>query len=239
MRWLANHFLKRSSTSKVQTNPESSAGTTQVLAPEGGPRADDSASINDRPSEDRESSVTTSGMGPKRIPLDHGHRPYSTSPDAAVSVPLVGPVPLHEVLERRRKQHIEDALQGAIQRGDFDNLPGRGKPFPPHVLDPANDRLDAGTVMLNAGFVPRWVELRQEIERDTAACLAIVWRTEHFPPTVNRNIPVDQVRTYIANIREKARLYNLIVPTLSLQRSIPDLTALEQRVRRAAGVDSD
>ncbi|KAA3632181.1 MAG: DUF1992 domain-containing protein [Proteobacteria bacterium] len=59
----------------------------------------------------------------------------------------------------------EQRIREAIERGEFDNLPGKGEPV---VLD--DDTLVPDTlrvayrILKNAGFVPPEVELRREID---------------------------------------------------------------------------
>jgi len=72
--------------------------------------------------------------------------------------------------ERRdRGEHPALAIiEDAIKRGDFDNLPGKGKPlnFDPNEL---NDPLGfAGKVRKNANISTPWEELQREIEALTA-----------------------------------------------------------------------
>jgi hypothetical protein len=66
----------------------------------------------------------------------------------------------------------EEKIREAVRRGDFDNLPGAGKPLPDEddlALVPPDLRM-AYRVMKNAGYVPEEVRLRREIE-DAATLL--------------------------------------------------------------------
>lgn len=60
---------------------------------------------------------------------------------------------------------IEEIIQAAMARGDFDNLRGQGRPqdHSDYFSMPDEDRL-AYTVLKNAGFVPPEVELLKEID---------------------------------------------------------------------------
>jgi hypothetical protein len=61
----------------------------------------------------------------------------------------------------------ERKIQEAIERGEFDDLPGKGKPInldddpmtPPHL------RL-ANKILKNAGVLPDWMQVDQEIDRN-------------------------------------------------------------------------
>ena len=64
----------------------------------------------------------------------------------------------------------ERKIREAIEAGEFDNLPGRGKPV---VIDadpftPAHLRI-AHRVLKNARALPEWMQLEQDIERELAA----------------------------------------------------------------------
>lgn len=60
----------------------------------------------------------------------------------------------------------EANIEQAIRRGDFDDLPGRGRPLPPEddVLVPESLRT-AYRLLKNAGFVPPEVGLRREVRQ--------------------------------------------------------------------------
>lgn len=60
---------------------------------------------------------------------------------------------------------IEEIIQAAMARGEFDNLQGQGQPLDhgDYFSMPEEDRL-AYTVLKNAGFVPPEVELLKEID---------------------------------------------------------------------------
>jgi hypothetical protein len=60
----------------------------------------------------------------------------------------------------------EEKIQQALARGDFDNLPGKGKPIPDEegmAFIPEEMRV-AYRLMKNAGYVPEEVWLLREIE---------------------------------------------------------------------------
>lgn len=61
---------------------------------------------------------------------------------------------------------IEEIIQDAIARGEFDNLPGKGKPLDhdAYFALPEDQRL-AYTALKNAGYVPEEVALLKEIKQ--------------------------------------------------------------------------
>lgn len=82
---------------------------------------------------------------------------------------------------------VEEIIQGAMARGEFDNLPGQGKPLDldAYFALPEDQRL-AYTALKNAGYVPAEVDLLREIndlKERLAACAEPAERT-----TLNREI---------------------------------------------------
>lgn len=59
---------------------------------------------------------------------------------------------------------VEEMIKKAMERGEFDNLPGKGKPvdLTEYFEAPEEVRL-ANSVLKNAGMKPREVELLKEI----------------------------------------------------------------------------
>ena len=66
--------------------------------------------------------------------------------------------------EKQIKKGIEASIQEAIERGDFDNLKGKGKPLnlDDYFNTPEDIRLGY-SVLKNAGYVPEEVQLLNEI----------------------------------------------------------------------------
>ncbi|RST57995.1 DUF1992 domain-containing protein [Siminovitchia terrae] len=61
--------------------------------------------------------------------------------------------------------HIsEDKIRKAYELGEFDNLPGKGKPLPPDKLEGIPDDLKMGYRLLqNAGFSPEEMDVKKEL----------------------------------------------------------------------------
>jgi DnaJ family protein C protein 28 len=66
----------------------------------------------------------------------------------------------------------EQKILEAIEEGQFDNLPGKGKPivFDDDLMTPPHLRL-ANKILKNANVLPDWIQVQQDIaaERQTAA----------------------------------------------------------------------
>ena len=92
------------------------------------------------------------------------------------------------------EQHAKD--------GGFDNLPGKGKPL---NIDPNSDVFDG--ILKNAGAVPQWIALQQEIRQDIRR--AVLMKESEA------NVDLDGT---IAQINAKIRRFNTQCPTPLLQK---------------------
>jgi hypothetical protein len=64
------------------------------------------------------------------------------------------------LLDQLADAHIE----AAAERGEFDDLPGKGKPLPPDDAAGVPEHLRAGYRLLkNAGYIPPEIETRREL----------------------------------------------------------------------------
>ena len=87
-----------------------------------------------------------------------------------------------------RKVHIESwgsivekQIREAQARGDFDNLPGSGKPLDLEPDNPfAGEWSSAFRVAKNAGAAPLWVELDREIGEESDALRVMLERTGRY-----------------------------------------------------------
>jgi len=58
----------------------------------------------------------------------------------------------------------EQRIREALERGEFDDLPGKGEPLPPEdAIDVPPELRVAYRILKNSGFVPPEVELRKDI----------------------------------------------------------------------------
>lgn len=122
--------------------------------------------------------------------------------------------------ERKGRSHVEegsghwfDAIFKEYEaKGDFDNLPGKGKPIPRELI--TRDALDG--ILADANYRYPWMELQQEI-RDTLAKLVEYLDYETKPKAEE----IDQ-------INQKIRKYNLICPP-SLQKRLVNHDNIRQR----------
>ena len=139
---------------------------------------------------------------------------------------------------------LEDKIVEAMERGDFDNLPGLGKP-----LRLENDRLVPGEyrlayrIMRDNDVQPDWIALQQEIDQriqqarddlDAAARYFFAVQTELADKpgadNVRRRLRARDVRDdalaafrdCVPEINKKIALFNLKVPAVHLTRDLLD-----------------
>lgn len=72
----------------------------------------------------------------------------------------------HRFSADRSPDWLDQIIEKGRERGDFDDLPGHGKPLnlPPESSAPSEFDL-AFTMLSNAGFAPWWMELGKEADR--------------------------------------------------------------------------
>lgn len=82
---------------------------------------------------------------------------------------------------------VEQRLAEAIERGDFDDLPGAGKPLAIEPDDPyvAPELRMAYKILKNAGYIPEEVRLRREIH-DVEALIQTAHRVEERSDAIRR-----------------------------------------------------
>jgi hypothetical protein len=78
------------------------------------------------------------------------------------------PLSRHRTLEEW-ESWVDKAIAEARDRGEFDNLPGRGKPLQLDDAPFADGREIGFGILKNAGMAPYWVELNKEISSATDA----------------------------------------------------------------------
>ncbi len=117
---------------------------------------------------------------------------------------------------------IDDIIRRAIDDGQFDNLPGHGKPLNlnPNPHTPRELR-GAYHIMQQAGVTPAWIGERQVIEADTEKArqtLKQAWRW-FAQQTINADSrqhwqnAQDQFKASLDALNKRIRDYNLAAPT--------------------------
>ncbi len=150
---------------------------------------------------------------------------------------------------RKHQTWLEQVIQDAMQAGQFDNLPGAGKP-----IDWEDESMvDEGwamayRIMREQGFAPAWVELHKEIvaEIQTARQAVLrswLWRQERLSAqpheSQRRYVEAEWQRARsafaetIAELNAKISAFNLQVPLARLQKfkldAAQELAAIQQQ----------
>lgn len=127
--------------------------------------------------------------------------------------------PRRVVLRLQNFQSAVDAqIAQARKRGDFDNLPGKGKPLDLREQPgEAEGTWAAHRVLKGAGMQLPWVALAQEIDADLDACRKIRERMPLATRIRRRELLADYEERARA-ARQKTARYNLMVPHMQLQR---------------------
>ena len=131
-------------------------------------------------------------------------------------------------------RNIDEQIRQAMQRGAFDNLPGKGKP-----LDLSqNPHEDPGwrmtyRILKENGYTLPWIESRRLIEIDFDNALASLRRSWEWRLAASgrRNLvfaekewqqAVQKFHQAVLGINKRIRNYNLEVPSNQFQRRLAD-----------------
>lgn len=137
--------------------------------------------------------------------------------------------------------NVNKQIEEAMERGEFSDLPGKGKPL---KLD-ANPFLTPQARMANRllkenGFSPRWVELEKEIKKEKAQLervfinlkarrerlVAIVQQYPHRREVIRRTFEQERARAIarysekLENLNRKIQRVNLLMPTRNRQYAL-------------------
>lgn len=117
----------------------------------------------------------------------------------------------HEDDFRRREiddwdEYVQEEIHGAIERGEFENLPDQGKPIKiwRTELNPEYDL--AFSRLKNAGVMPAWMELDAEVARLTKENEAFLERSRAFLLEQLQRIRGEQARAIGGNERDPDHL---------------------------------
>lgn len=124
---------------------------------------------------------------------------------------------------------VEDLIQEAMNKGEFKDLPGTGKPLKENT-NTRNPYVDFITYKLNEvlienGFTPEWIQLSKEIREETQDLRKELTNARNnvglLPLDVTDEATwkntVENFRTTAKRINNKIDKYNLLVPILQKQ----------------------
>uniref|UniRef100_A0A0D6R8C1 DnaJ homologue subfamily C member 28 conserved domain-containing protein n=1 Tax=Araucaria cunninghamii TaxID=56994 RepID=A0A0D6R8C1_ARACU len=111
---------------------------------------------------------------------------------------------------------VERRIWHSMEEGQFENLPGKGKPLNlnsnPHA-DPAEDTLYR--ILSKNGFAPEWIELNKDIRfqiTEWRKALRKVWTRRVTDGDVNWKVDSAKLQELLRDINNKVFRYNLIAP---------------------------
>jgi len=124
----------------------------------------------------------------------------------------------------QRESAIDRAIRDAQARGDFDDLPGKGRPID-LTKDGDGDEWLATRMLKGQGFVPAWIEDDRAIAEERRALEELLERHVAHAQRKGADVRPEDTARVEAAFRERAeRLnrvidrHNLAVPSPSLQR---------------------
>jgi DnaJ family protein C protein 28 len=150
---------------------------------------------------------------------------------------------------KRYRDYVEELIQQAQQRGEFDNLEGMGKPLNLETNSSAGDKSLAYSLLKSNGYAPVEIELaneiRHELERTEAPLTRIihrgkVLRARRVPPFPSErrayNAAVEKVAEEydkaLRDLNRKILTLNLIAPP-ALHQPMLDVAARVQEFRES------
>jgi DnaJ family protein C protein 28 len=129
--------------------------------------------------------------------------------------------------DKRYRDHIEELIHEAQERGDFDNLPGAGKPLNLDDDPYAGDKKLAYHVLRSNGFAPAEVELAKEIRSERERAEAKLAKLIHRSKTLRtRRVPPfpSERRAFNTAVENAATEYERVLRELN--RKILDLNLI-------------
>ncbi len=130
---------------------------------------------------------------------------------------------------------VEQQIRDAMERGEFENLPGKGKPqeLAAYPGDPSMEM--ANKIVRDAGFVPAWLELEREIDREQNEAEEALLRSWRWREAI-RGDAIEDPRWIEAEWRKarelfEKRLQALNSKILSYNLQLPPPLLHKQRAR--------
>jgi DnaJ family protein C protein 28 len=144
---------------------------------------------------------------------------------------------------KRWESLIDQKIREAMEQGEFDDLPGKGKPVDTSE-NPFEDpelRL-AHRILRNAGFAPSWIEERKDIEAGLEIArnqLSKAWMilkraqgSENEKGADGRwDKALNSFTQQVADLNGRIILWNLKVPASGFQRTLIDVEQEIERIR--------
>lgn len=140
---------------------------------------------------------------------------------------------------------VEDLIQEAMNKGEFRDLPGIGKPL--NTTSVRNPYVDFVThklnqILIDNGFTPEWIQLSKEIREETAELkkkLSEVRNQIGKLPLTSQDAAVwkdnlEKLKISVKQINNKVDKYNLLVPIFQKQMFHVQLDDLAEKALSVA-----
>jgi DnaJ family protein C protein 28 len=137
---------------------------------------------------------------------------------------------------KERPKSVEEKIKEAQERGDFEDLPGKGKPLDLSenpFLDPAMQL--TYKLMKDAGFSPAWIELDKEIRSDLQKAQKLLDTCKLKRQRLSsdqkglstfkgyRKRAIEEYGEFLKALNLKIERFNMLVPMKDKQRRKIDL----------------
>lgn len=126
----------------------------------------------------------------------------------------------------QRQGFVDEQIDEAIKRGDFDNLQGQGKPLNLHG-DLSDAKAMRAKIRADANYSAPWQDVAREIEVATGRVTQAARRAQEFRRAGLRSKKADtgkieadfeaarrEIETQIAGVNSLILKYNLLIPPL-------------------------
>lgn len=136
---------------------------------------------------------------------------------------------------------VEDLIQEAMNKGEFSDLPGMGKPLKSDITT-QNPYVDFTThklnqVLIENGFTPEWIQLSKEIREETKELQKLITEARNELGSIPLSVEETQcwekkiknLKPMVKKINSKIDKYNLLVPLLQKQMLHVNLKILAEQ----------
>ena len=150
--------------------------------------------------------------------------------------------------------NVNKQIEEAMERGEFANLPGKGKPLKldtnPYLTPQARM---ANRLLKENSFAPRWIELEKEIKQEKThlekvlvnlkarreRLAAIIQQYPHRRKVISRTFEHERARGIaqysekLENLNQKIQRVNLLMPTRNRQYALINRAQTLARFQKA------
>jgi DnaJ homolog subfamily C member 28 len=126
---------------------------------------------------------------------------------------------------------VDKLIRESMERGEFDELPGKGEPLDLKENPFENpDLRTAHRLLRNAGFGPAWLEDQKDIDARLNNAGATLRRArdlyrDEIPQGARWQRAVQEFRETVAELNQRIRMYNLKAPGTVFHRKVFDADA--------------